>query len=249
MRFVEYNDRVKRYFWFSKDEKKGFLISVLVFGFLFSFNNWGVEVFDVFYGLLYFVYGLIVVGLSVFVHHAVQRLYALYEGYRVEHQFWWYGVLLAAVWVFVTNGRFAVAGIPLTLYASSSVWVHQVSAYRLGLARYGPNIQTWSWIALWGPVGNIILAGIAKVLYKFVALGVFEDVFVFNVVFAVLNLLPFPPLDGSRVFYANRLTYVFIFSSVVSYVLLSLFADIFSLGLSFLIGVACWGVFYFVYER
>lgn len=62
-------------------------------------------------------------------------------------------------------------------------------------------------ISLAGPVSNLILALIISLLVKFLPLNNISILFLsilvqINVVLAVFNLLPLPPLDGSKIFLA-----------------------------------------------
>jgi len=62
-------------------------------------------------------------------------------------------------------------------------------------------------IAAAGPFSNLVLAFIGAIMVKYLSLGTFMSealgIFVMlNVAIFVFNLLPIPPLDGSRVLYA-----------------------------------------------
>lgn len=240
-----YLDTVRKYFWFSKEELKSLAIVIVVFAFIFSFREWGYETFDFFIGLGNFFRAIIIVALGLLIHEAGQRLAAIKVGFKTEVKVWWYGIIAALILCFLSSGN-------LMFFAATGMWIHHMAAHRLGYFRYGPNVQAFGVIALMGPVANILAATIVKFLQVNLHLIPLDSVFAqkfffFNWLFAVLNLLPIPPLDGSRLLFYSRLTYAFIFGSIAGYlVLYSL--GVYSYILALLIGGIVWLVFYVFFE-
>lgn len=240
-----YIDTVKRYFRFSKKELKSLSIIVLVFAFIFSYNEWGYEKFDLFVGLGNFFRAIIIVALGILIHETGQRLAAIKVGFKTEVRIWWYGLLIAIILAIISDGK-------LLFFAATGMWIHHMSTHRLGYFRYGPNVEAFGIIALMGPVANIIAATFVKFLQVNLHLIPMDSVFaqkffLFNWLFAVLNLLPIPPLDGSRLVFYSRLTFAFIFGSIAGYlVLYSL--GIYSYILALLIGGVVWLLFYIFFE-
>lgn len=54
-------------------------------------------------------------------------------------------------------------------------------------------------VALAGPVTNIVIAVIASLLFRLYPNLIFEQIVNLNLLLAIFNLLPIPPLDGSKV--------------------------------------------------
>lgn len=241
-----YIDTVKRYFWFSKEELKSLAVVILVFAFIFSFREWGEETFNFSIGLKNFITALVIVAIGVFIHEAGQRLAALKVGFRTEVRVWWYGIIAALILCFISRGS-------IMFFAATGVWIHHMAIHRLGAFRYGPNVQAFGVIALMGPVANILAATLVKFLQVNLHLFPMNSIlidkfFLFSWLFAVLNLLPIPPLDGSRLLFYSRLTYAFVFGAIAGYLIL------YSLGVySYVFALACgglvWLLFYIFFER
>ncbi len=77
----------------------------------------------------------------------------------------------------------------------------------------------------------------------------FNKLFLINWAIAAYSLIPIPPLDGSRVFFASRLTLMFLFGCIGGYVLLILLFGIYSYIWALVIGISVWFIYYSTFER
>jgi len=101
-------------------------------------------------------------------------------------------LLLPAALFFASGGRFMFA-------AAKPV---PFNPYNLKYPKYGPAL-----VGLAGPAGNLALALFFALIVRFVPLplafaGVATIVVYANVLLAIFNLVPIPPLDGSHVLFA-----------------------------------------------
>ena len=73
--------------------------------------------------------------------------------------------------------------------------------YNLRNQRTGPM-----WVAIAGPISNFLLALVFALIIRFIpgsAISPFLSIIVYaNIVLGVFNLVPIPPLDGSKILYA-----------------------------------------------
>lgn len=93
-----------------------------------------------------------------------------------------------------------IAGLP-PLFAAKPV---PFNPYSVRWGEYGAAL-----IGVAGPLTNLALAGLAAILYRLWGVNAGVDIanaiFIFtavNIGFFVFNMIPFPPLDGSRLLYA-----------------------------------------------
>lgn len=88
-------------------------------------------------------------------------------------------------------------------------------------------------VAFAGPASNLIMALVVGLYLRFVNLGGFAELFlvqfvVVNVAFFVFNMIPFPPLDGSRLLYAIAPPWLMdVMDKIEQYGLIAIFAFIF----------------------
>ena len=236
-------DKIHRYFWFTPEEALGVVITILVLSFIYSFDKWGTNKFDAGLGLQNWLVGAVLFGAIVLIHHSVQRIAALHYGFQPEHSVWWYGLLGGILLAVLSNGA-------IKIYTATGLMISMLPAHRLGRFRYGPNVQTFANICALGLVGNLCAAAIVKTLSWILPIpeAFVNEWFVQNLVFAAWNLLPIPPLDGSRILYGSRLFYIFVFGTFAGYAILAL-AGIFSFVFALLIGIIAWFLFYYFVEK
>lgn len=248
MSWQNYADKVKRYFALSRTEWRGFGLLVLVFAFMWSFTQWGTTTFDFQQGLKNFVFALVIVTLSLGMHHAVQRLMGLRYGYRIEHRVWWVGLLAGLLALVLSNGK-------VLIFAASMMQAHFLPAHRLGAFRYGPSLRQIGAVAL---TGNIVVVVITFLLSMLFPQQFFTELLSFTLLFALYNMLPIPPLDGLHVFvgartsYGGSFTYTFTVSAFIGFFLIYYLANIgfiWSLLLAILVGVFGWFAYTVLVEK
>lgn len=202
MVFYDLRDKIKRYFWFTPEEMRGFFITVLIIAFMFSFRDWGDKEFNFILGFYNFFNALLIVLLSLLVHESAHRIAGLQIGFRVEYKGWFVGLIIGLVLTFITNGNFWF------FIASGGIFLHHLAQHRLGYFRYGINMWAQAGICFWGILVTLLLASFFKAMLLIMPNNVsLYKAMVFNVVLALFSLVPIPPLDGSRIFFGNMYLY------------------------------------------
>lgn len=242
---LDYWDRVKRYYQYTFKELKGLLVAIIILGFIISFRNWGEgDVFDPGVGVINLLGAVLIVALSLLIHDAGHRLWALAIGYKVEYKVTYIGLMIGLVAAFASNGN-------LWVLIPSGFMVHHLSTHRIGWFRYGLNYFGQAMVAFGGTLATITLLIFLKALGGVNPSPLIEQALIFNIVFVVTSLIPIPPLDGSKIFFGSRMLYAFVFSSVVAFtaLLLSSLRLPFVIGLAILIGVVLWIAYYLLFEQ
>ncbi len=241
---VDLIDKIKKYYKFTAHELKGLIISILVVAFIVSFRDWGTTNFDFLLGIYNFFNAILIVALSILIHDAGQRIWALAIGYRIEFRMWTFGIVLALVVAFLSNGK-------LWLVVPAGFMIHHLAGHRLGWFRYGINYFGQAMVALAGPLFSLMLVILLKVIHAFYPSPLLYKAIIFNVVYVITSMLPIPPLDGSKIYFGSRMLYAFVLPAMISATILMIvkIPIFFSIVLSMLIGVVLWLVYYISFER
>lgn len=192
-------------------EIKELLISALVLAFIFGFAY--SEGFGNLGGLIiYFPISLMVVSLGFVLHELGHRTIAKKFECHAEYRFWKQGLLLAILITFLTNGNliFAAPG-AVMIYPKADLWGRAASLTRkrMGL------------ISVAGPAVNISLAAIFILLNFLFPSFIFSLGAFINFLLAAFNMIPFPPLDGSKIFAWNKKIWIaLLIPLIILYILL-----------------------------
>src|SRR3989338_5780456 len=240
-------DKLKKYYTFTKYEARGYAIAILAIAFIISFTEWGTCQFDLTAGLFNLFNSALIVALSILVHDAGQRIWGLAIGYKIEFKMWTFGLALGLIAAFLNNGRIPY----LWLILPGGFMIHHMAGHRLGWVRYGINYFGQAMVALAGPLFTLMLIILLKILNAIVPSPIIGEAIKFNVVYLITNLLPIPPLDGSKMFFGSRMAYAFLMPALlIATILMVVDVPVFlALVLSMFIGVVLWLVYYITFER
>ena len=170
--------------WFSRREFKDIIISVLALSFVFSYP-------EVFFDPLFIVFSFFAVGIAFMGHELSHRYVARRLGYWAEYRMWRQGIMMALLFAFITNGGFVFAAPGAVVFSSLQ-----------SLRR--PTRSDVGMIGIAGVTFNIILMYILLTLGLFIQHPIISLAAFVNGWLAIFNLIPFGPLDGTKVFSWNR---------------------------------------------
>lgn len=240
---------IKKYYGFKSEEVRAIAVGVLVCAFVLSsyvlfteyptasegWRDFWVTLFN----------SLLIVLLSFLVHISAQRIMALFSGFKVEYRLWIYGLGMAFILAIVSRGK-------LWFIVPGGIIVYHMTGHRLGSFRYGLNFWPLGLVGLAGPLGSVFLAIFFKLLLSFAPANILLlKAMKFNIWYALLTMLPIPPLDGSHMFFSSRLMYIFMYGFIIGLCLslILIKSVIVSLLLGILVGFILWLVSYLLFEK
>ncbi len=149
-------------------------------------------------------------GLAFLFHEMSHKFAARHFGRWAEFRLWWWGLLLT---IFLAAIRS-----PILFAAPGAVYIAQAYGWDYGSIKRENGI-----ISLAGPAANAVLAAMSFPLFLLNVAPTFTStLFLVNVWLGAFNMIPIPPLDGSKVFAWSRL-YWAIFAAALFIPLIALF--------------------------
>jgi Zn-dependent protease len=170
------------------------IVLAFVFGFAYSGGFRGISAL-----VIYFPVSLVVISLGFVLHELGHRTIAKRFDCHAAYRIWKQGLLFAVLITLVTNGAFIFAAPgAVMIYPKTDLWGRSASITRkkMGL------------ISVAGPAMNIILAAAFIVLNFLFPSFIFSLGAFINIWFALFNMIPFPPFDGSKIFAWNWRTWL-----------------------------------------
>jgi len=195
-----YDRRIRRAF---SGEFKQLLISALIVAIAFSVR----EIISLNYLKVLAI--IVAVAFAFIFHEILHRYVAKKLGYYAKYQIWPTGLMLALILSIVTLGRVVFA-------APGAVVVFP--KFPFGVI----DRRDYGKIAASGPLANIVLGYIALVvleIFPIEFLNMFTRFALITLIYmktinlwlALFNLIPFPPLDGSKVFAWSKIIWAIMF--------------------------------------
>ncbi len=201
-------DKVKRDYPLEPQEKRGLIITIVVLGFIFSFRQWGIDKFDPMMGFKNLLIAIILVTVSLLLRECAHRTMAAWLGYKTHYKAWILGLVIGLVLAFLSNGH-------LLFIAPGILLVTHLEIHRLGKAHYALSMKHLGWIAMSGPIINMLFAAIMKSLYLGTSYPIFQTLMVMNIWIAIFDMIPVPPFNGSQTFFGSRYVYMFVLGAIL----------------------------------
>lgn len=220
---------LKRYgFSFSRQELQQTLITVLIIAFVWSFNKWGDQTFDIVQGITNFLLGALFAFICLIFNQIGQRIVAVHYGYDPIYEYGILGLMIAMVIAFASRGY-------IIFFLPGGVNLRHLTASRLGEFRYYTNDWEWAKAGFMGPFLNICFA---LVLSLFTDIPIARQLMVMSILFAVYSLIPIPGNIGLYLFYPHIHFWSFVAGFVVAgSVMVFFLPPLYTFIISLLVGV------------
>ncbi len=212
---------------FTKKETKDLTIAILILGLIFSFNEWGIKTFELLIGIKNLLRAIILSAIILLTQTFTEKMAGKKIGIDIFYSLWkisppqrikhffnkkiYLGIIISILFSIIIKGK---AVLPIVGGFSTQ----ESQTKRIG--RRFTRIKEFELaeIAFLGIIANLIFVILFKLLI-YTNLPFFQKGMYIATTLTIINLLPIPPLNGSKIFFGSRafyvLTLVFIVSSVI----------------------------------
>jgi len=250
-----------------KKEIKHILIAVLILTFVFGFND-RQSSFVFSYWIKNLITVALMVTITILVHNLAHKLTAKRFGGKTEFRVWSmrrYGfardaklplyldflrLKIIPIKVFPLGPIIAVLA---ALFSKGRLYLPLVESFEIEQERHKrigrkfPNITEYehSLIALAGPISNILFALILQTVNSS---GIFDFFITINVLYALVHLIPFSNLDGTKILFGTKYLYLFIaLSTLIIFLVIKALTSLQSLSIAIIVSLMItWAIFYYV---
>ncbi len=153
-------------------------------------------------GIGVFFMSIIAVSLSFVLHELGHRYAARRFNCHAEYKMWPQGLILAMA--FSMFGFVFAAPGAVMVYPKSDIWGTKASVSR----------KKFGLISAAGPAMNLLLAGIFFLSSLVIQSDIFLLGIMINIWLALFNMIPIPPLDGSKIFAWDKRIWLGLFAFI-----------------------------------
>jgi Zn-dependent protease len=182
--------------WFSKEEIKDIVASVVVVSFIFAYPN-----------MTDLPIALIAVVIAFLFHELAHRYFARKFGCAAFYKMWTTGLLFALLITIATRGAFKFV-------APGAVVIYPYTFGRWGYRIKRLTDKEEGIISTSGPAVNLTFAAI----FSLIPGDIGSFLVIVNAWLALFNLLPVPPLDGSKIVKWRMSIWAFLFILAIFFV-------------------------------
>jgi len=220
--FTAFTHDIKKYVKFSNKELEQLLYVMIISAFVFTFNKWGVEYFDLERGLANFFIAIVFLGIFFFGQIYVKKIVGVKLGYDTKYEWSMPGIMVMIVISFLTYGY-----VPFLLLGHTKII--QNDRRRIGGWRFAINHLDHYKIYLIGYLFNyLLILLILGPLYLYLESHFVMELIKINLALIFFSILPLPKNDGLILFFAHRALYFVVVSFVIIMSLLILWGNIYS---------------------
>ena len=191
---------------FTSIEVKEIILSAIVLSIAFAiaYSN-GVQHLDFVKLPTLILFAFIAVGIGFLAHELIgHKIIAQRLGLHAEYKMWRFGLVIALL---SSLAGFVFAA-PGAVYVSARLDLWGRSA--------GVSRRKMGFVSLAGPLVNLGLAVVFFMLNLFHPSGLFSLAVFVNIWLGIFNMLPIPPLDGSKVFAWDKRIWIAVFAVLIA---------------------------------